>query len=79
MFTRVETLRYVGRFSLVFSAVVFLLGRRYDSLGLVSIALAIAIIGLVCVSDPIRNSFAESARRVRRFSGSFRRPSGGFR
>lgn len=72
MLSRADTLRYVGRFILVFSIAVFLLGRHYANLGLVSIATGLAILGAVCISDALHHSVTEAVVH-------FPRPSGGFR
>lgn len=73
MLSRADTLKYVGRFILIFSLAVFLLGRYYANLGLVSIATGLAILGVVCISDAIRHSVAEVVVHFPRRSGSFRR------
>lgn len=73
MMSRAETLKYAGRFLLVFSLAVLLLGRHYANVGLVSIATGLAIIGFVCISDAIRHSVSEAVARVPRPSGRFRR------
>ena len=73
MLSRSETLKYVGRFLLLFSLAVLLLGRRYANIGLMSIATGLAIIGVICISDAIRHSVAEAVARVPRPSGRFRR------
>ena len=73
MLSRSETLKYVGRFLLLFSLAVLLLGRRYANIGLMSIATGLAIIGVICISDAIRHSVAEAVGRVPRPSGRFRR------
>lgn len=77
MLSHSETLRYVGRFLLLFSLAVLLLGRRYANVGLMSIATGLAIIGAVCISDAIRHSLAEAVARMPRPSGRFRRRSSG--
>jgi transketolase C-terminal domain/subunit len=61
MLNRTATLRYVGRFSLLFSLAVFLLGRRYENIGLISIAAGIAIIGMLCISDSAHHHAASRA------------------
>jgi len=75
--SRSETLKYVGRFLLLFSLAVLVLGRHYANIGLMSIATGLAIIGLVCISDAIRHSVAEAVARVPRVSGRFRRRNSG--
>ena len=77
MLSRSETLKYVGRFLLLFSLAVLLLGRHYANIGLVSIATGLAIIGLICISDAIRHSVAEAVARMPRSSGRFRRRRSG--
>lgn len=77
MLSRSDTLKYVGRFLLLFSIAVLLLGRRYANIGLMSIATGLAIIGLVCISDAIRHSVAEAVARMPRPSGRFRRRRSG--
>lgn len=76
MLSRSETLKYVGRFLLLFSIAVLLLGRHYENIGLMSIATGLAIIGVICISDAIRHSMAEAVARMPRPSGRFRRKSG---
>jgi hypothetical protein len=71
--SRAETLKYVGRFIIVFSLAVFLLGRYYANLGLVSIATGFAILGVVCISDSIRHTVADVVVHFPRRSGAFRR------
>jgi hypothetical protein len=73
MLSRADTLRYVGRFLLLFSLAVLLLGRHYANVGLMSIATGLAIIGFICISDSIRHSVAEAVARMPRASGRFRR------
>ncbi len=73
MLSRAQTLKYVGRFLLLFSLAVLLLGRHYANVGLMSIATGLAIIGLVCISDAVRHSVAEAVARMPRPSGRFRR------
>lgn len=77
MLSRSDTLKYVGRFLLVFSLAVLLLGRRYANIGLMSIATGLAIIGLICISDAIRHSVTEAVARMPRPSGRFRRRRSG--
>ena len=77
MLSRSETLKYVGRFLLLFSLAVLLLGRHYANIGLMSIATGLAIIGLICISDAIRHSVAEAVARMPRPSGRFRRRRSG--
>jgi len=71
--SRAETLTYVGRFLLVFSLGVLLLGRHYGNVGLMSIATGLAIIGFICISDAVRHSVSEAVARLPRPSGQFRR------
>ena len=73
MLSRADTMKYVGRFLVGFSLAVFLLGRHYANLGLVSIATGLAILGVVCISDAIRHSVSEVVVHFPRPSGSFRR------
>ena len=73
MLSRADTLKYVGRFLVFFSIAVFLLGRYYANLGLVSIATGLAILGVVCISDAIRHSVSDVVVQFHRPSGSFRR------
>lgn len=73
MLNRTEALTYVGRFIIVFSLAVLLLGRYYANLGLVSISTGFAILGVVCISDAIRHSVAEVVVQFPRPSGGFRR------
>ena len=73
MLSRADTMKYVGRFLVGFSLAVFLLGRHYANLGLVSIATGLAILGVVCISDAIRHSIPEVVVQFPRPSGGFRR------
>lgn len=73
MLERTETLKFMGRFLLVFSLTLLLLGRHYANLGLVSIATGLGILGLLCLSDGIRRSEADAVAPAPRPSGGFRR------
>jgi hypothetical protein len=76
--TRIETMRYVGRFSLGFSAAVLLLGRYYANPGLYSISLGIAIIGALCLMESRRPEVLGRIVHQARASRPVRRPSGSF-
>ena len=78
MLTRVESLRYVGRFSLAFATAVFLLGRYYANPGLYSIALGIAIIGALCTIESRRAGQLNAVARPVRSSRPLPRPSGAY-
>ena len=82
MLTRDETLRYTGRFSLAFSAAVFLLGRYYENPGLISIALGVAIIGVLTLMDAGRaatlRANLQAARPSRPVPRPRQRPSGSY-
>jgi len=73
--SRDETLRYTGRFSLAFAAAVFLLGRYYENPGLISIALGVAIIGVLTLMDARRAALLHPRHEPARPSRPVPRPS----
>ena len=79
MLSRADTLRYTGRFSLAFAAAVFLLGRYYENPGLISIALGVAIIGVLTLMDAGRAAAVSARPEAARPSRPVPRPSGPFR